>query len=290
MFEKREIDDIPVEGDEDDEDADWGFLMPEPPGDDFTFSNKDEDYPDAWLDIRADGEKRLKKPHREKRAQLHSVAPDGRALGMRRAWFLPGKYRFCPFCRDVNTSSARDINKLASLTAESRSSATTILLTTVLQWMNSQGSEISEYSRKLLSFTDNRQDAALQAGHFNDFIFVTMLRGAIIAALKSRVSLDEVSIGQEVQKALGFLADPNSDSRANEWLVNAGLKGGRRNEAEGLLRQNLQHLFWIDQRRDWRYTNPNLEQLDLLVVQYKYIDDIAADNDVFQEFSNPEQR
>ena len=297
VFEKREIDDIPVEGDEDDEDADWGFLMPEPSDDDFTFSNKDEDYPDAWLDIRADGEKRLKKPHREKRAQLHSVAPDGSALGMRRAWFLPGKYRFCPFCRDVNTSPARDINKLASLAAESRSSATTILLTTVLQWMNSQDPKIHKDSRKLLSFTDNRQDAALQAGHFNDFIFVTMLRGAIIAALKSRGSLDEVGIGQEVQKALGFLAnpDPNSVSRANEWLVNAELKGGRRNEAEVLLRQNLQHFFWIDQRRDWRYTNPNLEQLGLLVAQYKYIDDIAADNDVFQDYpilsnASPEER
>jgi hypothetical protein len=28
------------------------------------------------------------------------------------------------------------------------------------------------HSRKLLGFTDNRQDAALQAGHFNDFLFV----------------------------------------------------------------------------------------------------------------------
>ena len=30
--------------------------------------------------------------------------------------------------------------------------------------------------RKLLGFTDNRQDAALQAGHFNDFLFVSLIR------------------------------------------------------------------------------------------------------------------
>jgi len=35
-------------------------------------------------------------------------------------------------------------------------------------------------ARKLLSFTDNRQDASLQSGHLNDFIEVGLLRGAKI--------------------------------------------------------------------------------------------------------------
>jgi len=285
VFEKREIDDIPVDGDEDDDGADWGFLMPQPDDIDFTFSGKDDDYPDSWLEEKPNGEKRLKQPYRKKRAQQFSVLADGTAhAGSRQAWFMKGKYRFCPSCGDVNTSSARDINKLASLSAESRSSATTILLSTVLRWMNSSDSSIAEYSRKLLAFTDNRQDAALQAGHFNDFVFVTMMRGAIISALKSSPNgvLDEANIGQEVQKSLGFLASPSSSERAPEWLINTGVKGERRNEAEAILRQNLQHLFWVDQRRGWRYTNPNLEQLGLLSARYKYLDEIAADDDEFR--------
>ena len=36
---------------------------------------------------------------------------------------------------------------------------------------------------KLLTFTDNRQDASLQAGHFNDFVHVSLLRSALNAAL-----------------------------------------------------------------------------------------------------------
>lgn len=284
VFEKREIDDIPVDGDENDDGADWGFLMPQPNDDEFTFSGKDEDYPDAWLDEKPNGEKRLKPTYRKKRAQQYSVRSDGVAhSGMRQAWFLPGKFRFCPSCRDVNISSARDINKLASLSAESRSSATTILLSTVLRWMNSPDSTIHEHSRKLLAFTDNRQDAALQAGHFNDFVFVTMLRGAIINALRQAPGgvLEEANIGQEVQRSLRFLAASEFSSRADEWLVNTGVKGERRNDAEAILRQNLQHLFWVDQRRGWRYTNPNLEQLGLLVARYKYLDDIASDEGEF---------
>ena len=284
VFEKREIDDIPVDGDEDDEGADWGFLMPQPNDDEFTFSGKDEDYPDAWLDEKPNGEKRLKPTYRKKRAQQYSVRPDGTAhSGMRQAWFLPGKYRFCPSCRDVNISSERDMNKLASLSAESRSSATTILLSTVLRWMNSPESTIQKHSRKLLAFTDNRQDAALQAGHFNDFVFVTMLRGAIINALRQAPGgvLEEANIGQEVQRSLQFLAASEFSSRADEWLVNTGVKGERRNDAEAILRQNLQHLFWVDQRRGWRYTNPNLEQLGLLIARYKYLDAIASDEGEF---------
>ena len=38
-------------------------------------------------------------------------------------------------------------------------------------------------ARKLLSFTDNRQDASLQAGHFNDFIEVALLRSALWRAV-----------------------------------------------------------------------------------------------------------
>lgn len=295
VFEKREIDDIPVEGDEDDEGANWGFLMPEPTDSDFNFSGKDGDYPDAWLTVGAKGGKRLKQTYRQKRAQQHFVLPDGTANAVallggkagaepRRVWFLPGKYRICLACLDVNTSAARDINKLSSLTAESRSSATTILISTVLRWMNAQGPAIHKHSRKFLAFTDNRQDAALQAGHFNDFISVTMLRGAVISALEAAPAgvLDEANVGREVQKVLGFLADDQFNNRAEEWLLDTKIIHQGRYEAEALLRQSFQHLFWIDQRRGWRYTNPNLEQLGLLFARYKYLDDIAADQEKFK--------
>ena len=38
-------------------------------------------------------------------------------------------------------------------------------------------------ARKLLSFTDNRQDASLQAGHFNDFAETGLLRAALHQAV-----------------------------------------------------------------------------------------------------------
>jgi len=45
--------------------------------------------------------------------------------------------------------------------------------------------ELLPKARKLLSFTDNRQDASLQAGHFNDFVEIALLRSALYRAVKS---------------------------------------------------------------------------------------------------------
>ena len=57
--------------------------------------------------------------------------------------------------------------------------------------------------RKLLSFTDNRQDASLQAGHFNDFIQVALIRAALTqSTLDDAGSLDHASVTPAVFSAL----------------------------------------------------------------------------------------
>jgi hypothetical protein len=54
------------------------------------------------------------------------------------------------------------------------------------QALKSAGGVVSPEARKLLSFTDNRQDASLQAGHFNDFTQVALLRSALHKAAKAK--------------------------------------------------------------------------------------------------------
>jgi Lhr-like helicase len=284
-FEKREIDDVPVAEDEEPDGiaSRWGFLMPEPADGEFTFQGRDEDYPDLWLEETKTGEVRLKATYRKTRAELFSVLPNGSTdAGGRRAWFMPGRFKFCPACGEHHSDSTRDINRLAALSAEGRSSATTIIIATILRWMNDPDAAIPPVTRKLLAFTDNRQDAALQAGHFNDFLFVTLLRGAILAALAEAGidGLHEDQIGQAIQRMLGFVA-ANVPRRA-EWLVEPDLKGANLLGAERTMREALTHRFWIDQRRGWRYTNPNLEQLGLIEARYVSIDDLARDDAEFE--------
>ena len=55
-----------------------------------------------------------------------------------------------------------------------------------------RASSLDVRARKLLSFTDNRQDASLQAGHFNDFIEIGLLRSALHCAVQRAGVLRQV--------------------------------------------------------------------------------------------------
>ena len=191
-------------------------------------------------------------------------------------WFLPGKFRVCLRCGHTQGGAARDRTRLASLSAEGRSSATTVLVASTLRWMHGGESGLDPYTRKLLGFTDNRQDAALQAGHFNDFLFVSLVRAGFLGALQEAGSkgLRSDELGVAVQRTLGF--DRSEAQIRAEWLLEPSLRGFNLQEAEGTLRQVLAYRVWFDQRRGWRYTNPNLEQLEMVQVEYLGLDDLAA--------------
>ena len=291
-FLARDVDDAPpAKPDEADGDppgahpeGEFGFLTPHPhddPG--FSFADRDEDYPETWIELTAAGRPRLKPYYRDARARRFEVAPDGRVGSGTTAWFLPGRFRLCLRCGDTQGGAARDRTRLASLSAEGRSSATTVLVGSVLRWMHGAGagSGLDRYTRKLLGFTDNRQDAALQAGHFNDFLFVSLVRSGFLGALQDAGSagLRSDELGVAAQRTLGF---DRSDPRIRaEWLFEPALRGFNLQEAERTLRQVLAYRIWFDQRRGWRYTNPNLEQLGMVRVKYLGLDDLAADDELF---------
>ncbi len=292
-FLARDIDDVaPARADDESANDDnedeteqeiFGFLTLHARDADFSFSDREEDYPETWIEYDAAGEPRLKAHYRGARARSVSVAPNGKLGGGAKAWFLPGKFRLCLRCGAPQGSAARDRNRLASLSAEGRSSATTVLVCSSLRWMHGGDSGLAPNTRKLLGFTDNRQDAALQSGHFNDFLFVSLIRAGFLGALEvagdKGLRSDELGIAQ--QRALGF-DRPNPELRT-EWLLEPGLKGFNLQEAEGTLRQVLSYRVWFDQRRGWRYTNPNLEQLELVKVDYLSIEELAADDEIFAD-------
>ncbi|MER8678813.1 DEAD/DEAH box helicase [Mesorhizobium sp. M1405] len=263
-----------------------GFLVPAINAD-FLFGGAVADYPDDWQETTPAGQERLKSGHRGKHeGQLLSVRPDG-SLGDDGvpAWFFGGKFRFCPHCRHQPPQQARDINKLAGLSAEGRSSATTLIVSTILAWMEADGT-LEESTRKLLGFTDNRQDAALQAGHFNDFIFVSLLRGAILRAVRSAgdKGLADVRFGEAIRKALGF--DLEEPGRLGDWMFDPRVKGfHNRQGAEEVLTSVLAHRLWTDLRKGWRFTNPNLEEAGLIEVRFPGLEELANDDEEF--VSNP---
>ena len=278
----RNIDDTPLsQGHDNDEGA--GFLVPAI-NLDFLFDGSPESYPDSWQEETASGEIRIKQTRRRQQGRLINLDPAGELFKEGTpAWFFPGKYLFCPHCRHQPPSQARDRNKLAGLSAEGRSSATTVIVSTILAWMDEDGS-LDEHTRKLLGFTDNRQDAALQAGHFNDFIFVTLLRGAILRAVHEAGpnGLRDIHFGESVREALQFNLEPENAQRRDDWMLDPNMRGFQnKQDAVETITNVLAHRLWSDQKRGWRFTNPNLEDVGLIEARFPGLDELVEDEELF---------
>lgn len=277
-FLPRNIDDAPLEASEEESVA--GYLCPIPAADeDFAFDGKPESYPESWREER-NGIEQLRSYRKHRAPIVHPILPDGRHSPEGRAfWFIPGKFAFCLCCQDEPNQGMRERSKLAGLSGEGRSSATTLLVSSALEWMNKPGSGVPATKRKLLGFTDNRQDAALQSGHFNDFLFVSLLRGAILRAIMDAgdQGLSEDEFGLSVAKALGFTS-VNKTARGH-WMLDSAAGAVIREDAQRALAKVLAHRVWTDLRRGWRYTNPSLFVLQLLDVEFVGLDEIASDRE-----------
>ncbi|MDD2506986.1 MAG: DEAD/DEAH box helicase [Candidatus Cloacimonetes bacterium] len=202
------------------------------------------------------------------------VTPDGQIRNSgRQMLFLEAPFRFCPNCMVSYAANQRsDFAKLSALGTEGRSTATTILSLSAVRHIRNM--ELPPEARKLLSFTDNRQDASLQSGHFNDFIQVGLLRGALYHALtgKAYEGVRHSELTQLVFESLGLCFD--------EYASNpeAG-KGLAKTETERALRNVLGYHLYRDLKRGWRVNAPNLEQTGLLEIEYLSIDELAGDTD-----------
>lgn len=164
----------------------------------------------------------------------------------------------------------RDFTRLTTLGTEGRSTATTIMSLAAIRYLRGEP-DLADQAKKLLSFTDNRQDASLQAGHFNDFVQVTLLRAALWRAVDAAgpngLSHDEVP--QQVFDALGL---PFAAYAREPDLVAAG-----RNATDKVLREVLSYRLYRDLARGWRLTQPNLEQCGLLTIEYESLTELAND-------------
>jgi hypothetical protein len=157
---------------------------------------------------------------------------------------------------------------LSTLSQVGRSTATTITTTAAVVAMR-QEEDVEPSARKVLSFTDNRQDASLQTGHLNDFAQVVLLRGALGRALEQEGALTLDRLGPFVFKAL---------NPSPEDFMRQPVPGGPGYEsAKKAMVDLIDYLVLEDLARAWRVAQPNLEQCGLLRINYPGLGELAQD-------------
>ncbi len=260
----------------DDQTTRHGYLMPDA-GAMFNPEDAEGSYPDPWLEM-VSGRFQLKPYYRKYVPIGVNVDATGRCneQGLP-AWFIAGDFRFClnPECDAWYDGRKGEYSKLASLSSEGRSSATTMLALASLRHLI--GTDLDPRTKKLLAFTDNRQDASLQAGHFNDFIQILQLRGALLAAVRAapeRLLTDEVLARRVLDRLRLEPAD---------YAANPSAKGVKAQNTKRALRDVLGYRLYLDLQRGWRITSPNLEQLALLRIGYRDLDACCEDEESWRE-------
>ncbi len=242
-----------------------GYLMLAPLENDWS----EDRVPDEWRDQRG----RLRPTWRDRVPQAVWIGTDGESsitprAGAVKMWWQHAPFSLCLSCGEFYTAREQEFAKLASLSSEARTSATTILATSLLRRAASLGSA----QDKLLSFTDNRQDASLQAGHFNDFIHVSLLRSALHAALLRENELTFDCVAEAVVRSCGLTIrdvarnselDPQSPAANDVWRAFTEL---------------TEYRLYEDLRRGWRVVQPNLENVGLLRVAYRGLEALCTDN------------
>jgi len=280
LFEPREFRDS---SDEDEVSLTDGYLIL---GDDVWNPETDmESMPETWVKITANGNRIPNKRYANRFPQKIYYNYKGEFSNKpssnynQEAWFMTRKLLFDPTSGVFHHSSTSEGTKLAKLGGEGRSTSTTITSFAVLKRMAENDFKHNE--QKLLSFTDNRQDAALQSGHFNDYINVIRFRAAIYRALlnKSGIAINYSKLANaifnELKKSLAFTDWANLDEIPTDPNV--------RERYEKAFKDRLMYTALYDLRRGWRVILPNLEQCALLNIEYEGLKKNATNDNIWQE-------
>lgn len=268
------------EYDEDDSSFEEGYIFIQHTDEDEPIWDAERDIPDlpeTWFTPpRKDGTRKLKKEREEKLPRKIWFNKKGdfsftQPLDFE-GWFMPSPLMFDPTSGTIYDSKTVEWTKLMKLGGEGRSTATTVLSFETVTQLQEFG-EASE-KQKLLSFTDNRQDASLQAGHFNDFVKVGQLRAAIVKTLETHHTLDYTNIADKVFECLNIGQDQFAKQPASF--------PGPKKENEDAFKDFIMYRLLQDLRRSWRVVLPNLEQCALLTIEYKHLAESIQDNSLWE--------
>ncbi len=255
--------------------------------DDYIIDTESEDLPNDWFTENRRG-RRLKPTYAERLPQKIYITQSGAYSftnqmdfsGVIEAIYVPSPLMFDPTSKAVYKGKQSEWSKLSKIGSEGRSTATTVLSYEDIILMQKLG--VEEQDRKVMTFVDARQDAALQAGHFNDFIRIGKIRSAIWNSIKdTNDTIDSTKIARLVFENLHLSFD--------DFSKRDGLRGRRADEVKEHMIQYLSTIIYDDLAGNWTVIMPNLEDCALLKIDYKYLhDEITGENDSERLYDVPE--
>ena len=171
---------------------------------------------------------------------------------------MPSPLTYCPSCRTEHSGSSTEYAKLFLLNSIGRATGTNVIVTASLG-----ASPINE--RKVIGFTDNRQDAAFQAGHLDHWYNQIYFRRALYNVLKQQTSFLPV-------KSIPDLLYPHIIDAEYEKTIPFAQ---RRMFKEKYLKY-LETYLYVEIRGTKRFISINLEDVGLLEATYEALEEVVV--------------
>jgi len=248
-----------------------GYLLPD---------HQEVELPNSWLTSTG----KVRKRYTNVVPEMHTVCTVcgqldsncDHAEAKRPVTFLPAPFLVCPSCGIVHDRRSREYNKLFIFGSVGRSTATDVLVSAQVQALPQNGN-------KVIAFSDNRQDTALQAAHMNSLhnrfafrqtLYTALLEGNYVAGQPESAALDNVGgLLYETQKRYDVLPPFETSQRMF----------GRDREAEGRYQQYLDFVTLWELGGTHRRTHQNLEDVGLLAVGYHGLEECAEASDFWAD-------
>lgn len=248
--------------------------------------NDEDALPEEWFQVSRNGaERKLRRDRRKSVPRQVTLNAHGQPTpGGAKFQYFAASFRFCPHCGAVPVGArVSDANRLVSVSGEGRSSTASVLTQEALYLLDREiletagGDERDKLMErwKLLGFSDNRQDTALQAGHFNDLMGKLIISAAELHALEHADK--PLSEGEMVAAVFHSLQLDTEHPEILRRVLNGNLAGQALDGPRESLRFYLGYRITSALRAEWRYMHPSLEQLNLLRFEYDNMAALAAE-------------
>jgi len=198
-----------------------------------------------------------------------------------KVWKIPYPFQFCPSCGLHFTKIKGEYGKLFSFNSLGRSSSTDILTLETIR-------RLDDREKKLIIFTDNRQDTALQAEHLNDFQRRTNFRQyfyhTLVDICKNNKRVTDIEIGVEIYNYL------EENNLLPDFHIASKKKFTTAQKPVTEFKEFLKYLALSDSIESTYFLDLNLEKLGILKIEYDALDMLSNDEmltkiDLFNKLS-----
>lgn len=182
---------------------------------------------------------------------------------------IPYPFMFCPECNISYDNRSKEFSKLFSFSTAGRSTSTDIIISEMINILPKE-------ERKVIAFSDNRQDTSLQAGHLNNLYQRILFRQIFYNSLKNSMGnfVDINTIGNAIYnnyEANGLLPD---------YSKNLGMRFGHAANRDTEVYKKYLTFMIIQDIKDSRFKNQqNLEDVGLLHVYYDGLEELSNEKE-----------